>query len=564
MKKRILISLGVVCLWLCNLTLFSQDTHKFSICLGDCIIIGSPNSSNAQDDFCTVLWTPMDDYSCFDETGNQLEEGDNNCLWIEVCPKKTTTYTRTITKEDDVLSEETFVVEVLNTSNESCLDVTLKEVAFINSHTIIADPLGELDESTGQINLFPPIIYEAPHWRDNNLDGDADDSEEESNAGVPFEQQERKFPVCYTRNTNLNVMVTFQIENLQDVSLLRVRATSSAGLELPISTVQQNEDNTTLISSSLVSTETLENAIRYYEDFALNWQLSTDSGNSWRQVGTSSNDLYLTLGEPLDQQINSSNSLTFLFHSLLHLGCVNADMETDENQAIEQIYQDFTDRCVKKVGSDNCMEYWGMNISNDDVFFGNDICGFSGGLLLLEEDRCNGWAHLFEDILRVQGIQGIQQKIIRWTGDSALPIEVEEELLVAYEEEFGIPFPEDDITPVLQNNFYIAGLLFINNWNIEGNSIPTFNVFNAEGVPAQGFQNNNPRATFQNHVVVEINGKIYDPSYGTVFTNPTEWENGSLFGLGVEFTRNSDNSIHHWLKKRNQFSVLDTRFDNPN
>ena len=58
----------------------------------------------------------------------------------------------------------------------------------------------------------------------------------------------------------------------------------------------------------------------------------------------------------------------------------------------------------------------------------------------------------------------------------------------------------------------------------------TEEVKDKPGIPGQN--NANPKSTFANHIVVEIGGKIYDPSYGTgPFNNLLAWEDASVAGF---------------------------------
>jgi hypothetical protein len=86
------------------------------------------------------------------------------------------------------------------------------------------------------------------------------------------------------------------------------------------------------------------------------------------------------------------------------------------------------------------------------------------------------------------------------------------------------------------------------------------------GISEKARHTNPRRAFFEHHAVIEYDGKLYDPSYGTgPFDNLTAWENTSLVGLGLRFSAQNQNgqvigdeSPAFWFRHGNSPTSEDT------
>jgi hypothetical protein len=79
------------------------------------------------------------------------------------------------------------------------------------------------------------------------------------------------------------------------------------------------------------------------------------------------------------------------------------------------------------------------------------------------------------------------------------------------------------------------------------------------GVKGQG--NPDPLAVFGDHALVDIGGKIYDPSYGTgPFDSLVKWEDASVDGYGVQFIDGSGcPPFLLWIGKEDTKGVLEVK-----
>ena len=352
------------------------------------------------------------------------------------------------------------------------LKIMPKEFSFTNNHTIRKD-----DSS---------LDYTAPHWQDNSspLDGDADD------AG------DKKCPICFTRNTNMQVSAFWHIEPANPGVSIKIHGDGPGNLDFPetVATISGNDLSITNVACSYPFAD----EVNFFDPMSIAWSFSVDDGAMWCNSGTSANQTYVTLGNPL----------TTVFHTLAHLGCMNADGENTATGCTEKIWSEFTDRDVRRV--DNVQltyyaSYLCTNISTAD-------------LLKHGDGQCGSWARFFIDMRKVQGIDEQDEYVI--------------------------------FKPIYDDGFIVK------NWSFTGNGTsghpthPYINFFSnydalygstsynwlfaevndENGIQGQG--NTNPASMFNNHQVV-ISGQYYDPSYGIKYANMQEIDD-SIDGFYIQ------------------------------
>lgn len=138
-------------------------------------------------------------------------------------------------------------------------------------------------------------------------------------------------------------------------------------------------------------------------------------------------------------------------------------------------------------------------------------------LLATGDGRCGSFQELMIDVLLEQGIVTAHP-----TTEEPLP-RYEAAAITDYVATYGSD-------PTLA--YTIREVFFVKSWTL--NVANRFAPIDNFGAPAQG--NKNPIAIFGDHALVEIGGKIYDPSYGTgPFNSVLDWEDASIDGYGVQF-----------------------------
>lgn len=327
--------------------------------------------------------------------------------------------------------------------------------------------------------------YTAPHWQDNSSppDGDAEDT------------GDRKWPICFTRDSKMSASAKFQwIPRAPPWSIL-VQGDGPDYLDFWTMSATLT-GNFAIIPDSECAHSFLD-AIAYWPSFVIQWSFSVDGGATWFPAGTSDNPVYVTLGDPRATP----------YHTVIHLGCVNAVNETTEVGCIAKIWADFTDRDVRRIDNTPLL-YWGVyalqNQSSPDVFT-------TDGLLKNADGSCGAWSRFFKDLLLNQGISSAVLGCIQ---------------------------------PINMPDCESIGFC-VKNWDYSSGSLTDL-----PGIPGQG--NADPLSQFSDHAVVLIGGMIYDPSYGTVFPNLLSWEDASLDFFVYRTNTNA------FLVMPNIFGVLQT------
>jgi hypothetical protein len=212
-----------------------------------------------------------------------------------------------------------------------------------------------------------------------------------------------------------------------------------------------------------------------------------------------------------------------LYWTLVHLGSKNAAGQEKEAEVIAQIWNDFTDRDVRRRDGTQLIYYDNMKAAAEENIFLRQLLAEGSG-------QCGTWAALFLRVLRAQGIR--KGQII---------------------EVYNSDEPHDAATgkPLYYDNKvadWTTGIL-VKNWSFIGSGTSGVQdypydfrreVTDLRGVEGQG--NVDPPADFARHFIVRIEEagqpgqpvryKYYDPSYGTgPFDSEEGWENASLDGF---------------------------------
>ncbi|MDR0993077.1 MAG: hypothetical protein LBN38_00705 [Verrucomicrobiota bacterium] len=195
-----------------------------------------------------------------------------------------------------------------------------------------------------------------------------------------------------------------------------------------------------------------------------------------------------------------SNPLTTVYHTLAHLGCENAQGETTESGTVDAIYDEFTDRVVRRVSDNKQMTYWH-----------NDQMGAIEASELLERTDANGncqsWSGLLRDCSSVQGINADRIRV--------MPISIFDGSVLVKNWQFIDPPSGSGSHP------YIIGT----------DAMPQ------QGIPGQG--NANPPPAFNGHWIVRYDDSYYDPSYDVAKITGSDkdkaYEDSAFAGYGASF-----------------------------
>ena len=372
-------------------------------------------------------------------------------------------------------------------------DMRLNSVTFGGGvHAISEDPGGN-DQT-----------YSSQQWLDVNMNGNATD------AG------DHLWPVAYTRSDGsanyLHVSASWQLDRAWTGGAILVRATTSAGIDIPsrAATVV----GTTVSLADTAATTAFTTTVRDYDRFEIDWEASSDGGNTWTAVGTSSNELYLTLHNP---------TVSPLYHTVVYLGSHSASGQDSDSGVLSSTWTGtFATKAVHRVDG-KLLTYYGYRDNNsngaydqgvDDNFNDPTRCTVTdtAGLLQSRNGQCHSWAQLMQDVLNAQGIAS-------------------------------------DIVAVVIKSPYDA--FAIKSWATSGTTYPKFIISDdagvdgstpatpnpganeaadATGASGQG-TSPNPPSMFANHFIVNVNGSYYDPSYALGgYTDRKDYEDAAFAG----------------------------------
>ena len=419
------------------------------------------------------------------------------------------------------------------------LDIRLKEVEFSGSafHEVLED------------NGTP---YGGPHWQDNSspLDGDANDP------------GDRKFPVSYVRGSSSRLTARFLVAepDLVDGPWL-VRGQGSDGIRVPESEAEVSTDSIQI--SEVPASGAFPNTVAFLNTLDIEWEVSPDGGETWFEVATSKNRVYVTLARPV---------ATNLFETLLDIAARNADGLAEPDSVVAAIWSDFQGPIPgvrrKEVDGHNRVDGVEMKYWNPVT----DTCQTLEEMLVRLDGNgsCVAWSKLFHETLDSIGVEGSKIHDIHpdldllpsanglliknWKfgshvsaggngicesdplgDDVALNIQAsvpngpciapgantELESNVEGDDKKLEGLSGNDVFPFLVFSLQLGEIVF---------GSPAGDLFNRPGQPGQGSPE--PRPFFNIHFVVRYGGKIYDPSYGLgPFSTELAHENAILDGL---------------------------------
>jgi len=354
--------------------------------------------------------------------------------------------------------------------------------------------------------------YADPEWLDINGDGDATD---------PGEHQ---FPTSYVRGEPLVVSAVFHLDRpWEGGGTILVSATGPDGLSLPWTpaAVAGTEVRITAVQAQ----GSFPGVVRHYDEFQLTWYATVRGSEGQIEVGTSSNDVYLTLGEPQ----------TTLYHTVVHLGSHNAQGATTESDVILDVWNNvFSTNSVQRVDG---MPLW--------YYRQYDIQSWTTQSLLqarltaegvLGDGRCGAWANLMYDLLGAQGSDA--QRIVGLIPDPWAISPAPEGFLIeswTFNGE-GRGAAAVERAPGSELDIIVAAYPYLNvtkdllwedlfNDTRCGYAFRFADVTDNPGVEGKG-PNPNPAAIFPDHGLVEYDTALgtvwFDPSYGRAYEGATE------------------------------------------
>lgn len=369
------------------------------------------------------------------------------------------------------------------------------------------------------------VTYDAPHWQDGNNDGDAEDP------------GERKYPIAYVRDTPPTIYgkITVKPSGLTAVSgfSAKIKVTGPGNIKIdPPVAATIGIDELELLPAT-PSAGNFVKEIDYLNPMTLSWQVEVNNKGHWCVAGETAHRTYVTLGIP---------ATTMRQETLFDIGCQNADGQTVEKPAVAAIWSDFlpdTDGIPRlfrvlppgATGPPSPMTYYADSANP----YGT--CNTIEELLTTGDGRCGAFQELMYFVLQVQGIASTRKEVHAPTGVTGGVAAAKADHIAVY-----------GTDPDIIYTGSIRDVFFVRRWTLS--TATRWSVTDLSGVPGQG--NDDPIGIFEDHALVEYDGEIYDPSYGTgPFASILEWEDASIDGFGVQFITPSllSSEFKFWTRK---------------
>jgi hypothetical protein len=313
--------------------------------------------------------------------------------------------------------------------------------------------------------------------------------------------RDHAFPIAYMRGSTISLSGILKAVGPSIISSqASIRVKASGDINMEVSGFIRDDGRS--VSFGGQSDAPLPFQVNVDPDFKIFWDISFDGGATWQDAGSSTQKLYRTFDDSIT---------TNLYETVVWVGSYFGAGATTEAELFSSVWAHFQGRGVKRLDSTN-LKYWFAGEATPAVFK-------TAELLVYTDGRCDSWVDLFRDVLGAQGLESARKLIV--------------------------PKPIGSLTPIY---------IYINNWNFPAHQqllssqlpqIPAGyaawrkeHVTSLDGLGAQNTPN--PWDYFDNHVIVEYNGKYYDPSYGAGPYNPdfqlNDWENAALAGVLVTTT----------------------------
>jgi hypothetical protein len=339
-------------------------------------------------------------------------------------------------------------------------------------------------------------------------------------------------PQCYTRSTRIELRATLSVtRHPTDSENVTVRATATIG-GVPMTWTSAAiavapGANTVAFPAAVLASQPLPGQVGFYPAAQLDWEMTDPNGNAIA-IGSTTHDLYVTLGDPV-----APNAV---YWTLLHNSCANGAGSTTEGPFVDTAFNSYTGRNMRRKRDNKPMTYWDprqvaggngntQSMLSSDTTRQFDSTEFIGaphpGREAVATGTCQAWAASFIDMVGIHGV------------NSAHMVQVTNIFPMS---RFWLPLP----LAVNAGGFLVANWTF--NPPIAVNGAMLTHSWGADcvaGVYAHGQNNLTPPPAFRNHYIVWYGAglSMYDPSYGTRFQGPDvgtvlqAWETHSISGL---------------------------------
>lgn len=346
--------------------------------------------------------------------------------------------------------------------------------------------------------------YSGEAWKDDDLDGDSDLTDANADSSKKYS------PIAYRSTSTMSATAVFKPNCLKSspvndkdfiiaydveaaVKKIRFAPYSSGGINNWSSPTNFNMAGTTVTAANPFHSSP---QVGYHSSFELAWEVGfgesgTSDDNLLWERSYSEHELYLTY-----------NASTPSYETVFHIGCTNGNGTIDKSSYISSIWNEyFSSNNVQKKGSDKNLKYWGTQSQAGDYPRGYE------NLLNLEDGRCGEWNQFFQAVIDVQGFS-VSPRVVSLV--------------------FQKPF-----SPAVGGLSSSASGFLVKNWSFgisSGTGAFPYRRGEYTAGTNSGKGNPNSQPWFWDHVVSDVNGQIYDPSYGLKTNSKSSYQNSAVAG----------------------------------
>ena len=319
-------------------------------------------------------------------------------------------------------------------------------------------------------------------------------------------------PVLYSAGSTPALTATFQLPSSQTLTNVEARAYGPDGFDITATAknIFQSGNELTLMDANM--SQSFTSSVQYYPDFSIDWQLSFDGGNSWVDIGTSDNPLYVSAAVPIPDPDTGLFFLTVVNAAITS----NLTSGTNQSQIVSNTWQPFTTQRITNYYGAPLTYYGDINTQNTEAW----------QLLATGDGQCHAWLELFLDELLINGVDPVSD-VVRITPGRAgeAGFLVDNWYYSSSISSHNPLYPYVDYNPwpgppvVTANNQYVwAGA----------------DVTRAPGIMGQNTLY--PASIFGSHFVAYIDGIYYDPSYGASYSSLLNLDSQAISGFFITST----------------------------
>ena len=403
----------------------------------------------------------------------------------------------------------------------------VQEVDFVgDAITVKADP-GRTPYPGGPV-VAPAV--RGPEWRDGNIDGQVVDGPHEW--AVPTAIARDKKPVV---SAKFVVTGLGNAPNPAPAKTLKIRGiwqgTSLMSKEQVVAADAKVGDIITYPPMETVSP--VPNYVDSVRAANIVWQYQIQGDMTWYWAGNSSNEMFVVLDRVAAFSVEP-------YHTVISLSTRASTYATTPEEVVSDTYDQFRPLHISTVmpaylppnpapinGKPAVTGQKLLHYYKDWLVPGQD----TEALLRDSDGKCNAWSSFLKSTLDAHG--GIGGR-----GFWVTPIrQAPQEFMLVTHWQFNGPGTSLDPAYPYKNEIPANGPYEVNNggvWGYEwGNAVEVHHLTTAApGSLGRGQGPTKPRNLFNEHALVLIDGKFYDPSYGTgPFDDLPAWETASLDGF---------------------------------